>query len=134
MCPDSGIAALALNEQVQKISNPPILLRSRKGGEGSIVWLEPTGAALGLIEEAEFQERTLNLHEADLLVMYTDGVTEAAGADNEEFGSERLAETIERFRRSAPKEVIRGIRESVEGFVGGRPLADDTTVVVCRVT
>jgi len=114
--------------------NPPIVLGGRKGGKRSIVWLEPTGAALGLIEEAEFQEKTLDLHEEDLLVMYTDGITEAAGADNEEFGSERLAATTDRFRQSAPKEVVRAIRESVENFVGGTPLADDTTVVVCRVT
>jgi sigma-B regulation protein RsbU (phosphoserine phosphatase) len=114
--------------------NPPIVLQSRTSGKGSMVWLEPTGAALGLVEEAVFQQKTLDLHEDDLLVMYTDGVTEAVDTDYEEFGSERLAATIERFRQSTPKEVVRGIRESVERFVGGKPLADDTTVVVCRVT
>lgn len=114
--------------------NPPIVLQKRKSGKGSIVWLNPTGAAIGLVEEAEFGEKTLSLHEGDLLVMYTDGVTEAMNPQNEEFGNERLVAMIERLYQSTPKEVVRGIREGLENFSGGQPLADDTTVLVCRIT
>jgi len=114
--------------------NPPMVLQKHKSGKGPIVWLNPTGAAIGLVEEAEFGEKTLSLHEGDLLAMYTDGVTEAVDPQNEEFGSERLVATIERLYQSPPKEVVRGIREGLEDFGGGKPLADDTTVVVCRIT
>jgi sigma-B regulation protein RsbU (phosphoserine phosphatase) len=114
--------------------NPPMVLQKRNNGKGPIVWLNPTGAAIGLVEEAEFGEKTLSLHEGDLLVMYTDGVTEAVDPQNEEFGSERLVVIIERLYQSTPKEVVRGIREGLENFSGGQPLADDTTVLVCRIT
>jgi sigma-B regulation protein RsbU (phosphoserine phosphatase) len=114
--------------------NPPMALQERKTARGSIAWLNPTGAAIGLVEEAEFGERILSLHEGDLLVMYTDGVTEAVDPQNEEFGSERLVAMIEPLYQSPPKEVVSAIREGLESFSGGKPLADDTTVVVCRIT
>jgi sigma-B regulation protein RsbU (phosphoserine phosphatase) len=114
--------------------NPPMVLQKRNNGKGPIVWLNPTGAAIGLVEEAEFGEKTLSLHEGDLLVMYTDGVTEAVDPQNEEFGSERLVAMIEQLYQSTPKEVVQGIREGLENFSGGQPLADDTTVLVCRIT
>jgi sigma-B regulation protein RsbU (phosphoserine phosphatase) len=66
--------------------------------------------------------------------MYTDGVTEAVNIQNDEFGSERLAAIIKRLHQSPSKEVVRGIREVLEDFSEGKPLADDTTVVVCRIT
>jgi sigma-B regulation protein RsbU (phosphoserine phosphatase) len=114
--------------------NPPMILQERKNGKESIVWLNPTGAAIGLVEEAVFGENTLSFHEGDLLVMYTDGITEAVNIKNDEFGSERLAAIIKRSHQSPPKEVVRGIREGLEDFSGGQPLADDATVVVCRIT
>ncbi|MGB3715830.1 MAG: PP2C family protein-serine/threonine phosphatase [Candidatus Promineifilaceae bacterium] len=114
--------------------NPPMILQERKNGKESIVWLNPTGAAIGLVEEAVFGENTLSFHEGDLLVMYTDGITEAVNIQNDEFGSERLAAIIKRSHQSPPKEVVREIREGLEDFSGGQPLADDATVVVCRIT
>jgi sigma-B regulation protein RsbU (phosphoserine phosphatase) len=113
--------------------NPPMVLQERKNGKESVVWLNSTGAAIGLVEEAEFGEKTFDFHEGDLLVMYTDGVTEAVNRQNDEFGSERLAEITRRLHQSSPKVVIQGIREGLEDFCGGKPLADDTTVVVCRI-
>jgi sigma-B regulation protein RsbU (phosphoserine phosphatase) len=114
--------------------NPPMVLQKRKNGKESIVWLNPTGAAIGLIEDAEFGEKTLDFHEGDLLVMYTDGVTEAVNIQNDMFGSERLAAIIKRLPQSPPQEVVRGIREGLDNFIGGMPFADDTTVVVGRIT
>jgi sigma-B regulation protein RsbU (phosphoserine phosphatase) len=114
--------------------NPPLVLQEHKNGKETIVWLNTTGAAIGLIEEAEFGEKTFDFHEGDLLVMYTDGVTEAVNIQNDMFGRERLAAIIKRLHQSPPKEVVRGIREGLEDFSGGKPLADDTTVVVCRIT
>jgi len=114
--------------------NPPIVLQQNAVGRASIVWLDPTGAAIGLVEESEYAQRTLSLHEGDLLVMYTDGVTEAANPQGEMFGSERLAGVVERMYQSPPREVVSGIREDLEGHTDGRPLADDATVIVGRIT
>jgi sigma-B regulation protein RsbU (phosphoserine phosphatase) len=56
---------------------PPLILRKTKSKKETVEMLHPTGAAIGLIEEAEFAEKTIELQEEDLLVLYTDGVTEA---------------------------------------------------------
>jgi len=69
--------------------------------------LRPTGAAIGLVEEAAFNEKTIELQQKDLLVMYTDGVTEAVNPKNQEFGRDRLAKLSQQ-------------------------LVDDTTIVICR--
>jgi sigma-B regulation protein RsbU (phosphoserine phosphatase) len=114
--------------------NPPLVLRNHRSGGLSRIWLNPTGPALGLVEEPEFGERTLNLQDGDLFTMYTDGITEAMNRHDETFGSERLAVLLERISSSTPKEVVRGIREGLEGFTEDRPLADDTTVVVGRIS
>ena len=114
--------------------NPPIVLRKERNRGGAMTWLGPTGAAIGLIEEAKFGEQTIELYEGDLVVMYTDGVTEATNLQNEEFGPERLAALIRRVDPSTPREVVREVREGLEVFGEGKPLADDTTVVVCRIT
>jgi len=114
--------------------NPPLVLQNREKGKESIVWLNPTGAAIGLVEEADFGEKTITFHEGDLLVMYTDGVTEAVNNQNDMFGGERLAAISKQYHQSAPVEVIQGIRAGLEEFSGGKPLADDSTVVVCRIT
>jgi sigma-B regulation protein RsbU (phosphoserine phosphatase) len=113
---------------------PPLLLRKSKIKEGSIVKLQPTGAAIGLVEDAEFAEKTVDLQQDDLLVLYTDGVIEAVNNQNQEFGRERLEALIRQLERMPVKEVIQKIRLSLEEFSEGKPLADDTTIVICKIT
>ena len=112
---------------------PPLVFRQTKNKEESVVMLRPTGAAIGLVEEAIFGEKTIDLQKGDLLVLYTDGVTEAMNPDNQEFGRERLETLIRQVKRLAVNEVIQKVRLSLEEFSGGKPLADDTTIVVCRI-
>jgi sigma-B regulation protein RsbU (phosphoserine phosphatase) len=86
-----------------------------------------------LVEEAEFAEKTIELQEEDLLVLYTDGVTEAVNRQNQEFGRERLEALIRQAEHMPLKEVVQKIRLSLEEFSEGKPLADDTTIVVSRI-
>jgi sigma-B regulation protein RsbU (phosphoserine phosphatase) len=95
--------------------------------------LRPTGAAIGLVEEALFAEKTVELRKEDLLVLYTDGITEAVNLQNQEFGRERLETLIRQVERLPVKEVIQKIRLSLEEFSEGKPLADDTTIVICKI-
>jgi sigma-B regulation protein RsbU (phosphoserine phosphatase) len=95
--------------------------------------LHPTGAAIGLIEEAEFGEKTIELQNGDLLVLYTDGVTEALNLQNQEFGRERLTVLSRQVNTLPVKEIVQEIRQALEEFSEGKPLADDTTLVVCRI-
>jgi sigma-B regulation protein RsbU (phosphoserine phosphatase) len=113
--------------------NPPLVWHEDAGGEPSPRWLGPTGPAIALVEEAQFGGAVLNLYAGDVLVLYTDGVVEATDRDDNLFGTERLAHTVQRWHRSPPREIVHGIRQSIEEFSAGRPLADDVTLVVCKV-
>jgi sigma-B regulation protein RsbU (phosphoserine phosphatase) len=112
---------------------PPLILRKTNGKEGALVMLHPTGAAIGLIEEAEFGENTIELENGDLLVLYTDGVTEAVDLQNQEYGRERLTALSRQVNTLPVKEIVQEIRRALEEFCEGQPLADDTTLVVCRI-
>ncbi|MFQ5595633.1 MAG: PP2C family protein-serine/threonine phosphatase, partial [Anaerolineae bacterium] len=112
--------------------NPPLLVQALGPDEENTLWLRPTGPAIGLVEDFEYREEAISLQPGDLLVLYTDGVTEAVNANNEEYGPERLAALVRRARTRAASEVIQAVRRELEEFSDGRQLADDTTIVVCR--
>jgi len=113
---------------------PPLVLHKTNGSKESAEMLLPTGAAIGLVEEAEFKENAVELQAEDLLVLYTDGVTEAVDLQNRQFGRERLVDLSRRINNTPAKEVVQKIRQSLEEFSEGKPLADDTTIVICKVS
>ena len=113
---------------------PPLVFRKTRSKEDSIVFLQPTGAAIGLVEDAIFGEDSIELQKEDLLVLYTDGVTEAVNPQNQEFSREGMETLIWKVISMPVKEMVREIRKGIEEFSEGKPLEDDTTIVVCRIT
>jgi sigma-B regulation protein RsbU (phosphoserine phosphatase) len=89
---------------------------------------------IGFIEGVEFEEVTVPLRPGDLLVFYTDGVTEAENEDGGMFGEERLSAVIEAAAGRPAGEVAGAIRDAVTTFAGDAPQFDDITIVVLRVT
>ncbi|MBL7184329.1 MAG: serine/threonine-protein phosphatase, partial [Anaerolineae bacterium] len=87
---------------------------------------------LGIIEDIELERREVELAEGDVVVFYTDGVTEAINERTEEFGQARLAQVIVENRDLAAQELIDGINEEVTAFIGGEPQFDDFTLVVLK--
>jgi sigma-B regulation protein RsbU (phosphoserine phosphatase) len=75
----------------------------------------------------------MSLQSGDLLLMYTDGLVEATNPRNEMFGMKRLKNVVEELYLLPPKDAIREIRNSLAIFAEGKPLADDTTILVCRL-
>ncbi|HET7010924.1 MAG TPA: SpoIIE family protein phosphatase [Anaerolineales bacterium] len=114
--------------------NPPLLVRGEGNRRPRIEWLVPTGAAIGLVEKGEFGEGNLILTPGDVLVLYTDGVVEAADPRGDLFGIDRLEELVVSVSTSSPREVVRAVTHGLEAFVGGEALSDDTTLVVAHVT
>jgi sigma-B regulation protein RsbU (phosphoserine phosphatase) len=112
---------------------PPLVLRNNKSKKESVEMLRPTGAAIGLVEEAEFAEKTIELQKDDLIVFYTDGITETVNLENQEFGRERLIKLIQQVNNAPVKQVVQEIRQGLEEFSEGKPLADDTTIVICKI-
>jgi len=112
---------------------PPLVLHKTMSKNESEEMLWPTAAAVGLVEEAEFAEKTIELQKEDLLVLYTDGVTEAVNLQNQEFGRERLIKLSRQANNAPVKQVVQEIRQGLEEFSEGRPFADDTTIVICKI-
>jgi sigma-B regulation protein RsbU (phosphoserine phosphatase) len=110
--------------------NPPLLVRV-KGSETG--WLTPTGPAIGLVEEYRLTARTVPLSPGDVLLLYTDGVTEAVNGRGEQFGPERL-EAIARQHAGLPAgELVQRVRQALADHIGAQALADDTTLVACKL-
>lgn len=114
--------------------SPPVVVRGGDAGEDGASWLLPTGAAVGLVEEGSYTPEALQLHPGDILVMYTDGVSEARNADGEEFGRERLAATMRHNLDGSARDLVQAARQELEAFSQGQALADDMTIVICRIT
>lgn len=94
------------------------------------------GMALGMVEPAvfdpEIEDRTVPFGSGDILVLYTDGVTEAIGPDDKEFSSARLMDTVKTLRAGTCAEINTGILESVERFTGLKDYRDDLTLVTVK--
>lgn len=87
---------------------------------------------MGLFSGAQFVERTVTLEEGDVLVLYTDGVTEAYNEDEEEFGEERLeALVVQNLSRPAQK-MTNLIIEAAVDFATEEGMVDDETLVVIK--
>jgi len=108
--------------------NPPLVMR---GGE--IVELDEGGLVLGADEGEVYEEGAVSLRKADVVVFYTDGVTEALNQREDIFGTDRLLEVIRKSALKSAEEIIAGIRKAIREFVGPVPQSDDITLIVVRV-
>jgi phosphoserine phosphatase RsbU/P len=109
----------------------PALLFSHAKKTGT--WLQPTGAAIGLVEDSHIRSGSLQLEHGDILLLYTDGVTEAFNGRNQQFGEDRLANVIQQNAELSAEELIQKVLEALHGFVDSRPLVDDATLVISKV-
>ncbi|HVS14518.1 MAG TPA: GAF domain-containing SpoIIE family protein phosphatase, partial [Thermoanaerobaculia bacterium] len=108
--------------------NSALLVRA--GGE--VERLSATGPPLGVLPGASYRAHETELGPGDLLLVYTDGITEAADPADEEFGLDRLADLARRLRGASLLELRRTIEEALDEFVRGVPYADDRTLLFLR--
>jgi serine phosphatase RsbU (regulator of sigma subunit) len=108
--------------------NPPLLIRS-----GEIETLSGGGLPLGLFLDKEYELQTRALEPGDLIVCYTDGVTEATDSSEEEFGTERLLEVVAADVDVGLREMTDRIFQAVADHGAGASQADDITVALVRI-
>ncbi len=109
--------------------NYPLLYRV---ATGAVEPLRAQGIVLGIVPQPHFAQQSVTLAPGDMLLFYTDGVTEAMNARRELFSEERLIELLQRHHRRTPQEVIAAVLESLNAFVGNQSQSDDITMIVVK--
>ena len=109
--------------------NPPYILK--RGGAVEVLPMSQD-PMVGAIDGIEYHGATLQLDHGDSLVMFTDGVTEAMNAQNEEFGEERLEDTLVEVTMHNCQQIVEAIKADVAAFVGDAEQSDDITVLALK--
>jgi sigma-B regulation protein RsbU (phosphoserine phosphatase) len=107
---------------------PPIFFRTGGGCER----LQEGGTVLGVLEDAAFGEGVITLEPGDLVMIFSDGVAEAAGEHGDPFGKWKLPALLAENRQRSVLEIVRAVWAGLEYHVGGGPLADDWTFIVLK--
>jgi sigma-B regulation protein RsbU (phosphoserine phosphatase) len=108
--------------------NPPILMRAN----GDAEMLEGGGPVLGILSIAPYSEMRAQLDHGDMLVLYSDGVTEANNPAYDEFDEERFIEVLKAHRTRPASEIVQAVIKAVTEFAAGAPQADDITLLVAK--
>jgi sigma-B regulation protein RsbU (phosphoserine phosphatase) len=112
--------------------HPPALLL--RAGETTSVTVTADGMLLGLRKAVEFAEVKVMLHADDIVVFYTDGITDTRNEAGELFGTDRLGETVAANRNEDPEMLVDVVLATLNRFAGVRQPDDDVTLVVMKLT
>ncbi|MFQ3534597.1 MAG: GAF domain-containing protein [Aggregatilineales bacterium] len=110
--------------------NPPLLMSA----DGSSVELAAKGIALGVVEAIKLEKKTCLMAPNDVLVAYTDGITDALRSDGTEFGLIGLHSTVLQHRKRSAAEIEQRIIQALDAFTGNEPPFDDVTLIVIKRT
>jgi sigma-B regulation protein RsbU (phosphoserine phosphatase) len=108
--------------------NAPLILRA--GGEHDS--LTEGGPPLGILSDFSYQQYRTRLEPGDILAIYSDGVTEAASPEDEEFETEHLSKSIRSHREEPVSDIILRVNEDISVWTKGAPAADDVTLILAR--
>lgn len=124
---DSGTGAL---EWCNAGHNPPLFYSA---ASGEIRELEATGRILGILPDAAYRAGDgMVLEAGDVLLLYTDGVTESRNLEKDLFGEDRLKASLEKGAAGTPEEVLASVRADVKAWTSGQPNEDDLTMVAVK--
>jgi phosphoserine phosphatase RsbU/P len=108
--------------------NPPLVV----GQDGKMRTLASSGLCLGMLPQMTYEVRKEILKPGDIILMYTDGITESRSPDNEEFGDGRLADICRRNSGAPAGELMNAVFRDLDDFTRKAPAADDRTIVVVK--
>lgn len=111
--------------------NPPVLAENNY--ETAFLG-RPGGPVVGIMDEAEFRMDRLVLTPGALLVIYSDGVTEAFDVNGVAFAEDRLRDAVTKCRGDLPDAVSKGLLQEIDTFCAGAPQADDITILALKIT
>jgi sigma-B regulation protein RsbU (phosphoserine phosphatase) len=109
--------------------NPPMVFRN-----GEVLRLEDGGPVVGLFKPAKYSHATVELKPGDVMVLFTDGISEAMNAADEEWGEERLIECTRLCSDRPALEMINILMRDADAFAAGAPQHDDMTILVVKIS
>jgi sigma-B regulation protein RsbU (phosphoserine phosphatase) len=109
--------------------NPPLLYRA---GQDELSELTRTGFPLGVLPEDHYEQRTLRLNPGDLVLFYTDGVTDATNAEQQDFGDERLERVLLEQRDAPVEDILSALKTAINDFTGQTAQFDDIAILVVK--
>lgn len=105
--------------------NPPLVVRPDR-----VEWLPASSYPLGMLIPAAYEEKALHFEPGEMLLAFSDGLTEATNERGEEFGVGRVEALLPELRRLAPEAVGSRVLQEVDQFTGGTRITDDLSLVV----
>jgi sigma-B regulation protein RsbU (phosphoserine phosphatase) len=113
--------------------NPPYILRGKKA-----IPLDATGIVVGLLPNADYEQVTIPMHAGDVLLTYTDGISEAMNYQDEEWGEDRMIASVRQLLAQpdctvSAQQLLDCIIEAADIFTSGAPQHDDMTLLVCTI-
>jgi sigma-B regulation protein RsbU (phosphoserine phosphatase) len=108
--------------------NPPLIISP----SGAVRRLETGGPIVGLFEGASYDEETVTLGAGDWLIVFSDGVSEALSAEDEEYGEGRIVDVVRKQGGVQPQEMLDALFADVRIFARGAAQSDDITALVLR--
>jgi sigma-B regulation protein RsbU (phosphoserine phosphatase) len=115
-------------EYINAGHNPPMLIRA----DASIVELDPGGVMIGAFPSMEWEQKRVTMEPGDVLVAFTDGVTEATRGDETQYGEERLRKLLLENRDMEPSDLCARIKQDINTFVEEAPQSDDITTLILK--
>jgi sigma-B regulation protein RsbU (phosphoserine phosphatase) len=109
--------------------NPPFVI---KKNSGDVILLRASGIAMGVLDDVSLEEKEIELASRDIVVFYTDGITEAINGAGEQFGEKRLIETVNQNADLSLKDLMGRVKDEVFTFAQGQPQFDDFTLVILK--
>lgn len=113
--------------------NAPLVLRENSDGSFETLRLEADGPVVGLLPFAAYTEQSLRLEPGDLLVSYTDGISEAMTHEEEEWGEERMMAAALAVKACGANEILQTIFAEADTFTAGAPQHDDMTLLILKL-
>jgi sigma-B regulation protein RsbU (phosphoserine phosphatase) len=105
----------------------PILIRA-----GNVIRLESNGMAVGLFPDCPYEQNAIDVQKGDLLMAFTDGITESENAQGEQFGEDRLIDLLIRSCDRPLDEIMRTVVGVVQNWASDLDNQDDTTMLLAR--
>jgi sigma-B regulation protein RsbU (phosphoserine phosphatase) len=99
---------------------------------GEVARLSCTGMALGMFPRQVYEEETCTLGAGEILAIYSDGVSEAQGVSEEEFGTDRLIDVMRSHAADPPEGIVDAVFAAIDAFTGDAPQFDDITIMIVK--